>query len=66
LRHLENQAFAKRASYKLDFVVWISSSEEVTLVPKQFIIMVPFAMASKLIIESWDVCYIPRQVLDLG
>jgi hypothetical protein len=65
LKRLVFRAFAKRASYKLDFVVSISSREKVTLVPKQFIIMAPFEMASKVIIEIWDLSYIPKRVLDL-
>jgi len=48
---LVSRAFAKRAFYKLEFVVSISSREKVTLVSKQFIIRVPFRMASIVIIE---------------
>ena len=67
--HLVFRAFAERASYKLEFVVSIfsseSSREKVTLVLKQFIITVFFRVASKVVIEICDVCYMPKRALDL-
>lgn len=49
--HLVFRGFSKRAFCKLEFVVSISSREEVTFVSKQFIISVPFRMAGMVIIE---------------